>query len=1544
MKSRMSRLSVLVLVTLAAVPAWGKSINWNNASGSGEWNTTATNWSGNQLFVDGDTVTFNINNVAGTIFIGTGGVPGSVAPGALWSGYQGTTYLTGGDISGTGTVNHGDDGGLYFRMAGGLTFSGGTFLGRTANESGVINYEPSAGGSVGFGTGPIQNSAGALGGTFNFSPTVPMTLTNRFIMTARNFSLGGNANARFTGDIRLTNNAGLSYKVRNASPNQTVYLDGTNTTVNVNNHYDANSWGLFNARVEGSDKTLNLWSASSASYATPPGGTWTDYRAGVTATNAWNVRNVYTKGGILYVDRPDLVFSLLRSNGGRVTIQNGVLGAVGGIANDTVAGTFNTGPVDYSVEPGAGGNNVARLMADVLNVTGGGTISGTGGILFGNTLNINSGSITGAVAVGGPKKADGSLYSFTTVNLYGLGLLSTTSRVNAVTLNLSGGTLGLNNSPAWPVTTRFLAGYNPVNIAASQTGNAMARTAGATALFRGANMGGSAKATFTNGTTLVDGILPWAVAETSDSGTGNSFASYDAVNGFISYPDGSYVADDLTMGDTANVNASNALSLGSGDSNWTINSLRLSSGGGVTLDAARTLTVDAGAILALSNNTGIAGGSLAMASAEAVFHTPADLTVSSAISGSNGLVKSGAGKLTLSGANALSNSATYVNAGTLLPASSTAIGTGALTVAYGSVFDMNGYDYTVAGLRDSGADLGGLVTNSSGSTKTLIVNPASGSFSFGGTIDGPIALVKSGAGSQTLIPANAYSGGTILSNGTLAVGNDNALGYGPLTIAGGTIQPANGPRTLTNALTVNGDFTIGGSANLTMTAPVQLNSANRTITFNNTGITTLSGGISESSANLNFIKAGTGALILPTNNTYSGSTTISDGVLRANDGSSLPTASLLIFNGGNSAVLETSGSFTRSIGNSAGNVKWLANGGFAAVGAPLSIQLNGGSGPLTWGSANFVPAASSLIFGSTLADNVVTFPHQLDLASGSRTIRVNDNPATTNDYVVFSGDLLNGSTPGGAILKKAGNGTLRLTGSNTFTGGVEMVDSSAYNGTIEFNSAAAMGSGTIWGNYGTWLTLKNISGGSVSLPHSFASRNNTYTIYLTGNDIVFNGTITGTGGSPSFYVATGQTNTINGAITGTPTLRSAAGYTGTFILNPAAGTTGYIPSLAGCTVGIAKDNAFGTPGAGQYTDAMQYTTLFALGGNRIINTAMRWGHNDNPTQSFIGNYNLTFTADQNTPWFNPNNGNSYFYVTAPLVTMSGVINESGFRYFHKTGTGILAFTGNNTYSMETMVEAGVFRYSGNGLSTNSFLQIKGGVVESSGLFNRVLGASAKPSSNFNWAASGGFSAFGGPLIVDVNGDGAGASPLVWNSTANFIGAATLIFGSQAADDRVTMLDNINLNAAVRTVQVNDNTASSNDIAILSGNLSGTGASGLSKTGAGTLFLNGSNSYVGATTVAAGGIGGSGSLAGSLALNTGTRFDAVIGQTLSVSNLTIATNCTLNVSNKGSGIIIAHSGTRSGEFANFTGLGSRVVKYTANDVRIESRSGTIIIIQ
>ncbi|MCE9613511.1 MAG: autotransporter-associated beta strand repeat-containing protein [Lentisphaerae bacterium] len=186
-----------------------------------------------------------------------------------------------------------------------------------------------------------------------------------------------------------------------------------------------------------------------------------------------------------------------------------------------------------------------------------------------------------------------------------------------------------------------------------------------------------------------------------------------------------------------------------------------------------------------------------------------------------------------------------------------------------------------------------------------------------------------------------------------------------------------------------------------------------------------------------------------------------------------------------------------------------------------------------------------------------------------------------------------------------------------------------------------------------------------------------------------------------------------------------------------------------------------------------------------------------------------------------------------------------------TAGGRLVLNGNNDYSGNTTVSAGTFDATDamglpDGAGSGN-LTLSGGIWQSGGNITRTLGTGAGQVQLT--VAGAGFSARGGPVNVSLDGGAA----LTWGSGSFFAVATTAMGLMTASADNVLDFQNaINLGATARTFAVADNTSSTADYAILSGNLSGSAT--LAKTGAGTLRLTGgTQSNSGAITISAGAI-------------------------------------------------------------------------------------------
>ncbi|EDA3227414.1 AIDA autotransporter-like protein ShdA, partial [Salmonella enterica subsp. enterica serovar Kedougou] len=270
-------------------------------------------------------------------------------------------------------------------------------------------------------------------------------------------------------------------------------------------------------------------------------------------------------------------------------------------------------------------------------------------------------------------------------------------------------------------------------------------------------------------------------------------------------------------------------------------------------------------------------------------------TFDNAISGSGKVEKSGDDALTLSGANTYTGG-TLISDGTLVASNVEALGTGDVTD--NAVLELNtggDFDNAISGSGqveksgDGTLTLSGSNTYTGGTTingGTLVASnvEALGSgdvtdnatlaLNTGGTFDNAISgsgqVVKSGDDVLTLSGANSYSGGTLISDGTLVASNVEAL----------------------------------GSGDVTDDATLELNTGG---TFDNA--------ISGSGQ---VVKSGDETLTLSGTNTYSGGTLISGGTLVASNVEALGTGDVT-----NDAVLElnTGGTFDNAISGSGQVVK-----------------------------------------------------------------------------------------------------------------------------------------------------------------------------------------------------------------------------------------------------------------------------------------------------------------------------------------------------------------------------------------------------------------------------------------------------------------------------------------------------------------------------------------------------------------------------------------------------------------------------------------------
>jgi autotransporter-associated beta strand protein len=597
----------------------------------------------------------------------------------------------------------------------------------------------------------------------------------------------------------------------------------------------------------------------------------------------------------------------------------------------------------------------------------------------------------------------------------------------------------------------------------------------------------------------------------------------------------------------------------------------------LTINAGQTLTLSGSGVLGTGGISTVTGGTLATGAQPLVARVNQatdSLTINSVVTGTGGLTKVGAGTLVFGGVNTRTGT-TSIEEGTvrLAPGAVLSGASAALTIRQLGRLDLNG--------ANTGNSIGnfnsvGVITNSSVGNATLVVGNGNGTgTSYGGIEDGAgrMNLTKVGTGAQSWLGQYTYSGVTtigstgLISVNTLAnIGQPSGIGRGDATsdatnaaslvFNGSTAglvyvgNVTNSSLILTSgstSATTNRLFTLAGTG-ATLSSTV---SNNNSIVWSNTGaivhgvvgpqtltLTGTSAGdnqffpqLSDSGTAANVtsvLKTGTGVWWLGnTANTYSGPTTVQGGILVAMDGTSLPTASNLVLDGG---VFQTNGAFNRTIGTGAGQMRFTPStattgkfsGGFSAQNSKLT--LNWGTGNVWGGTAGFLDTRNGLILSSTAAlDEVeIASGFSLGAASGaglgpalSFTIAQNSaNVTVASTAGLIVGQAVRGTNiPAGAYIVSINSATQFSISANTanssgiagtYTDG-EVIANNLRTIRVDDNASTAMDfatlSGVISGEAGTGI--RKVGGGILRMlgENTYSGETNVYQGTLVVNSL-----------------------------------------------------------------------------------------------------------------------------------------------------------------------------------------------------------------------------------------------------------------------------------------------------------------------------------------------------------------------------------------------------------------------------------------------------------
>ena len=876
-------------------------------------------------------------------------------------------------------------------------------------------------------------------------------------------------------------------------------------------------------------------------------------------SGTWNTTSLnWTSGGLEtpWTDTTGTDTALFLGTAGTVTLGETVtanslfFGVTGYVLNGATLNLAGGAPAihtDGSTVSATINSVISDTAAAGLTKTGAGslilgsanTYSGLTDILAGTVkIDANTGSLsTGSGLTFGSATRFGGTGTFNYDNTTSSGGRAQT--LGALTFRSGDGTVQSTRTAAQNVGLTF-ASYN-------------SRSAGATGTFlvAGGTNGTSNLIALTGQAT---GFFDQGTFFSTGTSASTNFAFYDA-GGFVRGID--YTADTgaATIGagsalPTTGVGGGAALYVRntgaiSNQGSQTITSLNISGANNVTQAAATTLTVN-GILKTGGNAATISGGTINSAgSNDLVIYTGSGdtLTISSTISnGSNNLVKSGAGVLSLTVANSYAGT-TYLSGGTINNGGisiSGATGTGSLVINGGTIAQSSGTGGRNFTLSNSSQIWAGNFSAASGSSSNLLTFSAStitltgdrvvttsGSMSASAffNVTGAIGdggngygLSWAGAGGNRVVlgSSSSYSGvttilgGHILFTGNVASGANSAFGNSTTDILVGATSGTANVGLLANNATVSFSRNIvvqsGGTGGVVI--GTILNSSAGGGSFNDSGTITLGSG-------------GTGRNVTLHRGSFSGN--IMDPAGLTGTPGSVVISSVGATNGNTDASFTTalSGDNTFSGGvtltnNTASTTATLAINSATALGTgTLTIAVPGaGSVAINNSSAADITLTNN---NAQVWNNSFTFTgtHSLNMGTGAVVLSNAASAVTvtvTANTLTIGGVIANGSV--GDAITKAGNGTLKFGGANTYTGDTTvsagtlnlantnaLQNSTLASGAVVFDSAVASHAFIFGGlKGGTNLVLQDNAGApnAVALSVGKNNQSTTYSGSLSG--------------------------------------------------------------------------------------------------------------------------------------------------------------------------------------------------------------------------------------------------------------------------------------------------------------------------------------------------------------------------------------------------------------------------------------------------------------
>ncbi|EAX8166500.1 AIDA autotransporter-like protein ShdA, partial [Salmonella enterica] len=956
-----------------------------------------------------------------------------------------------------------------------------------------------------------------------------------------------------------------------------VHGNGDGTIVNNSGTMSSSVYGVYldSARSKGHTLNNQAGGAISANTAVAINGN------GNTITNQGKMTGV--SDGLLISGNNNIV----TTSGGEISGKNGIRVSKGSGNQITAKSGSKITATSTGISIASGNNQVTTESGSAIvakdngilinsganNVTNGGSITATGssnsyGIQYNSGA---SGTITntGTITTTGKGVGDASVYAHggaVTINNSGtmdssvFGVYVTTGH----TLNnLAGGSITANTAVQLNGNNNTLANAGAI---LGDTNGVTISGSGNTLTSQGKITGGTNAVLINSGSknntiTLNTGTeISGSITDDNNSASANNNLILDGegtLGSSISGLNSVTSSGDWTLsGATMNLSGTTNSALWVKSGTLILNGAMTAKG--ATVDSGTTLQIGNGGTLGAFNGDIVDNGTLTFNRSDAAAY-------GSVISGSGNVVKQGGGELTLSNNNSYSGGTTIAE-GTLTATAGGALGSGNIdNRAYLKLEAASASDpFIVADLTThSGATVeigagstlqANTLTQQDGSTLTADLTETSG----------PAIRAKNVNLDGTLNVASPASQEPIRSTDDLIslalIESDNAISgdFDDITINGNAMNP-DAFITVVGQKNVNDThydlvetltwYADRDNAAIDAHGTFNLADADDSFTVN----TVLENVDANSGWNgQSLTKTGAGTLILNAENTYTGSTTISEGTLIATNVEALGTGDVT-----NDAVLElnTGGDFDNAISGSGQVVK-------------------SGDEMLTLSGSNTYTGGTTISGGTLVASNVEA------LGSGD----VTDNATLELNT---GGDFDNNIGGTGSVVK-SGDETLTLSGANSYTGGTTIS-----GGTLVATNVEALGTGDITDNATLELNaggdFTNNIGGTGSVVKSGDK-----TLTLSGTNTYRGGTLI----SDGTLVASNVEALGTGNVTDNATLELSTG--GDFANN--IGGTGSVVKSGDKTLTLSGANSY-TGGTTISGGTLVASNVEALGSGDITDNA-----------------------------------------------------------------------------------------------------------------------------------------------------------------------------------------------------------------------------------------------------------------------------------------------------------------------------------------------------